>query len=179
MLPKIDGLEVCRRLRANQNTEAIPIIMLSAKGEDLDKILGLEMGADDYMVKPFSPRELIARIKARLRSRQYDRVKMEDIEEIMVGPIVINPRNYAVSINGVKKNLTFKEFDLLKLLVSNRGRVFTREYLLNSVWGDDFPEETRTIDVHVRHLRQKIEDDPDNPKLIQTVRGVGYKFRDL
>ncbi len=180
MLPEIDGLEVCRRLKANEKTEAIPIIMLSAKGEELDRILGLEIGADDYMVKPFSPRELIARIKARLRIKYQVKEQVpEDIKEIKVGQLIINPQKFEVSLNGVKKILTLKEFELLKLLAANRGRVFTREFLLNSVWGYDYLEETRTVDVHVRHLRQKIEEDPDNPKLIETVRGVGYRFRDV
>lgn len=181
MLPELDGLEVCRYLKAHQETAGIPIIMLSAKSEELDRILGLEIGADDYMIKPFSPRELIARIKARLRRKVRDQESpaILQVEELKVGSITMNAEKFEVFVNSVKQDLTLKEFELLKLLISNKGKVFTRDYLLERIWGYEYSLDTRTIDVHVRHLRQKIEEDPSHPKNIVTVRGVGYKFRDI
>jgi len=179
MLPEMDGLEVCRRLKANEDTSHIPVIMLSAKSEELDKILGLEIGADDYMTKPFSPREMVARIKARLRRKDTtnggDREKSEVIR---VNHIVMEPEKFEVYINNVKQEFTFKEFELLKLMMVNRGKVFTREFLLERIWGYEYSYDTRTVDVHIRHLRQKIEIDPAKPGYIETIRGVGYKFRD-
>lgn len=178
MLPEINGLEVCRILRQEKLTENIPIIMLTAKTEEIDKILGLEMGADDYMTKPFSIRELIARIKVRLR-RKFDvteaipEIKME---EIIIDDIIMKPNKFEVIIHGAKKNLTLKEFELLKLLMSNPGKVFTRDYLLDRIWELECSYDTRTVDVHIRHLRQKIETDPANPQYILTIRGMGYKF---
>lgn len=179
MLPEFDGIEVCRRLQIREATADIPVIMLSAKSEELDRVLGLEIGADDYMTKPFSPRELIARIKARLRrkvrSEKPDATETE--RDIMLGNILIKPDRFEAFTDDKKLDLTLKEFELLKLLITNAGRVFTREILLDRVWGYEYLNDTRTVDVHIRHLRQKIEKDPNDPKLIQTIRGVGYKFK--
>lgn len=179
MLPEIDGLEVCRVLRANEETASIPIIMLSAKSEELDKILGLEMGADDYLTKPFSPRELIARIKVRLRQKHKEKkdIDSQTSAVIEVGHILMNPEKFEVFINGTRQNFTLKEFELLRLLITNHGKVFSRDVLLNRIWSYDYTHDTRTVDVHMRHLRIKIEEDPSNPKYIETVRGVGYRFR--
>lgn len=180
MLPELDGLEVCRTLRANPITASIPIIMLSAKTEELDKILGLELGADDYMIKPFSPRELIARAKARLRRKNAvkDSVNAE-ASELKAGNVLLKADRFEAFVNGIKQDLTLKEFELLKLLISNKGKVFTRDFLLDRVWGYEYSQDTRTVDVHIRHLRQKVEEDPSNPRYIETVRGLGYKFRDI
>lgn len=185
MLPEIDGLEVCRRLQAREDTSFIPVIMLSAKSEELDKILGLEMGADDYITKPFSPRELIARIKARLRRRNKStsienlpKSSLNQGKEIRAGKITMNPEKFEAFVDGNKLELTLKEFELLRLLITNLGKVFTRDFLLERVWGYEYLHDTRTVDVHIRHLRQKIEENPNEPVLIQTIRGVGYKFRD-
>jgi len=174
MLPGMSGLEVCKHLRNNEKTAEIPIIMLSARGEEVDKILGLELGADDYMVKPFSPRELVARVKARLRRLEGRDGKKEDV--IKIKDIVIDQERFAVYVKGQKMDFTPKEFELLKLLASNPGKVFTREYLLEKIWGYEFLGDTRTVDVHIRHIRQKIEDNPAEPMYIETVRGVGYRF---
>ncbi|MHB9094540.1 MAG: response regulator transcription factor [Eubacteriales bacterium] len=179
MLPEMDGLEVCRKLKANDETAAIPILMLSAKSEEIDKILGLEMGADDYLTKPFSPRELIARIKARLRRKVEDkRVIVEPYKEIKAGHILMYPDKFEVHVNGVKQDFTLKEFELLQLLITNSGKVFTREFLLQRIWNYEYSQDTRTVDVHIRYLRKKIEDDPSNPKCIETIRGLGYKFKE-
>ncbi|GAV25728.1 DNA-binding response regulator [Carboxydothermus islandicus] len=174
MLPGMSGLEVCKNIRNNEKTAEIPIIMLSARGEEVDKILGLELGADDYMVKPFSPRELVARVKARLRRLEGREGKKEGI--IKIKDIVIDQEKFAVYVKGKKMDFTPKEFELLKLLASNPGKVFTREYLLEKIWGYEFLGDTRTVDVHIRHIRQKIEDNPAEPVYIETVRGVGYRF---
>ncbi|MHB9093113.1 MAG: winged helix-turn-helix domain-containing protein [Eubacteriales bacterium] len=177
MLPEIDGLAVCRTLRANNETKDIPIIMLSAKSEEFDKVLGIELGADDYMAKPFSPRELIARIKARLRKKKVEiRDNFIQGKEIKVGDIIMCPERFEVFIRGEKRDLTLKEFELLQLLLTNRGKVFTREYLLERVWNYNSFCDTRTVDVHVRYLRKKIEKNPAAPKHIETIRGVGYRF---
>lgn len=178
MLPELDGLEVCRALRKEEATAQIPIIMLTAKSDELDKVLGLELGADDYMTKPFSPRELLARIKVRLRRNLGNEENLPEIkkEEINIGTIVMHPAKYEVLINGHKKEFTLKEFELLKLLITNPGKVFTRDYLLNRIWGFDYSNDTRTVDVHIRHLRQKLEDDQGKPQYIITIRGLGYKF---
>ncbi|HHW02974.1 MAG TPA: response regulator transcription factor [Thermoanaerobacterales bacterium] len=173
MLPGIDGLEVCRILRQQKATREIPIIMLTAKSEEIDKVLGLEIGADDYITKPFSPRELTARVKAVLR-RSVGSEKNEN--NIKVGNLVIDVEKHEVLVDGEKQEFTPKEFDLLKLLASNPGKVFSREYLLENIWGYDYLGDTRTVDVHIRHLRQKIEKDSDRPVYIETVRGIGYKF---
>ena len=169
MLPKIDGIEVCQRIREKSN---VPIIMLTAKGDEVDKILGLELGADDYITKPFSVRELIARVKALLR-----RAAPQNEEEgiLHVGGLTIDVGNYEAFRNGEKLSLTLKEFELLKLLVLSRGKVLTRDFLLDRIWGYEFYGETRTVDVHIRHIRQKLGDDAH---YIETIRGVGYKFND-
>lgn len=180
MLPGLNGLEICRHLRRNDDTAGIPIIMLSAKSEELDKVLGLEIGADDYMTKPFSPRELIARVKARLRkfsAKAGD--SKEKQNDIAFGHIVIKPEKFEVWVNGEKREFTLKEFELLKLMVTNPGKVFTRHFLLDRIWGFDYSHDSRTVDVHIRHLRIKIEPNPDIPVYIETVRGIGYKFRDI
>jgi two-component system alkaline phosphatase synthesis response regulator PhoP len=177
MLPNMDGLEVCRNLKSDLNFHTIPIIMLTAKGEEVDTILGLEMGADDYIKKPFSPREMVARVKARLRA-----LKILEAEKAMgkkvyvINELIVVPDKYESFLGENKLELTPKEFDLLTLLVSNQGKVFTREALLEKVWGYEYTGDTRTVDVHIRHLRQKLGDDSNYPDYIETVRGVGYRF---
>jgi two-component system alkaline phosphatase synthesis response regulator PhoP len=174
MLPEIDGFDVCKKMKKDKDTENIPVIMLTAKGEEFDKILGLELGADDYITKPFSVRELLARIKAVLRRKN----KSEAENIITIGNLVINMDKHEVTKSGVKVDLTLKEFELLSLLAVNRGKVLTRDFLLDKVWGYEYYGETRTVDVHIRHLRQKVEEDDTNPVYIETVRGIGYKFKD-
>lgn len=176
MLPGIDGLEVCKKLRANPKTKNIPIIFLSAKGEEFDRVLGLELGADDYITKPFSVRELIARVKSLFR-RTYSTVNSEDAI-IKCGDIVIDCTRHEVTKNNNKIELPLKEYELLKLLALNPGIVMSREYLFEKIWGFDYFGETRTVDVHIRYLRQKVEDDDSNPTYIETVRGIGYRFAD-
>ena len=171
MLPKIDGLEVCRRLRARSQA---PVIMLTAKGEELDRIIGLELGADDYLVKPFSPRELVARIKAVLRRAGGGPKGDGDLLDF--GDLVIEPGGRMVRLNGALQELTAKEFDLLLFLARAAGRVFTREELLNKVWDYEFAGDASTVTVHVRRLRSKVEVDPARPAHVKTVWGVGYKF---
>jgi two-component system, OmpR family, response regulator len=174
MLPKLDGLEVCRRLRAES---MVPIIMLSARGDELDKVLGLELGADDYITKPFSIREFRSRVRALLRRaaasqpREQDEVVERDALRIDVG-------RRSVELHGSPVRLTYVEFELLGILAANPGRAFTRDALLEALWGSSAYREPRTIDVHVRHLREKLERDPSEPELIDTVRGVGYRFHD-
>lgn len=179
MLPGIDGLEVCRHIRKNPETADIPVIMLTARGEEVDKILGLELGANDYVTKPFSPRELAARIKAHLRARKIvsepHREKGRVVEQ---EGLYLDADRYLVRKEGKSIEMPPKEFELLFFLAANPGRVFRREDILDKVWGYDYPADTRTVDVHIRHLRQKVEDDADRPKLLLTVRGVGYKFRE-
>ncbi len=169
MLPGMDGWQVCREIRKVSN---IPIIMLTAKGETFDKVLGLELGADDYMVKPFDPKELIARVKAVLRRYEH---KDFDAQEIVYPNLVINKTNYTVKLNGKDLELPPKELELLYFLASNSNKVFTREQLLEHVWGFDFYGDSRTVDVHVKRLREKIEL-PDQLWQLKTVWGVGYKF---
>lgn len=180
MLPKLDGIEVCKLLR--QKKVDVPILMLTAKDDELDKILGLELGADDYMTKPFSPREVIARIKAILRrstTKQEDIQRVDDLEtSIVVGELVIYPEKYETYFQGKKLELTPKEFELLLYLTKNKGRVHTRDKLLSSVWNYDFAGDTRIVDVHISHLREKIEVDTRKPKYIKTIRGLGYKFEE-
>lgn len=173
MLPGIDGLEVCRILRQNQRTKLIPIIMLTAKGTELDKVIGLELGADDYVTKPFSVRELVARAKAQLRRTDLLMQPTNDEVPIIAGPLTIDSSSYEVFKDGEKLDLTLKEFELLKMLVLNKGKVLTRDAILDNVWGYDYYGDTRTVDVHIRNLRKKIGQDSD---FIETVRGVGYKF---
>ncbi len=177
MIPHMDGLEVCRLLKQDQAYKTIPIIMLTAKGEELDTILGLEMGADDYIKKPFSPREMLARVNARLRALRILRAEKAVGQKICVfKELIVVPEKYEVFLGENKLELTPKEFELLTLMLSNPGKVFTRETLLEKVWGYEFSGDTRTVDVHIRHLRQKLSDDFSYPDYIETVRGVGYRF---
>jgi two-component system alkaline phosphatase synthesis response regulator PhoP len=176
MLPGIDGLEVCRLLKGQRETSGIPIIMLTAKNEEIDKVIGLELGADDYMTKPFSARELIARVKAVLRRSHKDN---SPAGELAIGNLRLNFSRYEVFLGKEKLELTPKEYELLKLFITNVGKVYTREQLLEKVWGYEYFGDTRTVDVHVRHLRAKLEQDPEVADLIETVRGVGYRFRDI
>jgi len=177
MLPVKDGLEVCREVRKQFE---IPIIMLTAKDSEIDKVLGLEMGADDYVTKPFSTRELLARVKANLRRQQNTAVSVEKEpnEDIEVGELVIYPALYAASKNNQQIELTHREFELLHYLAKNLGQVMTREHLLQTVWGYDYFGDVRTVDVTIRRLREKIEDTPSHPVFIATRRGVGYYLRD-
>ena len=175
MLPKVDGLEVCKRLRADSN---VPIIMLTARGEELDKVLGLELGADDYITKPFSIREFRSRVRALLRRAGLPRERAREAETIESGELRIDPARRTVELGGEPVQLTYVEFELLTALANEPARVFTREMLLRALWGDSAYREPRTIDVHVRHLREKLERDPREPEYIFTVRGVGYRFRD-
>jgi two-component system, OmpR family, response regulator len=175
MLPKVDGLEVCRRLRGEST---VPIIMLTARDDELDKVLGLELGADDYITKPFSIREFRSRVRALLRRASTPHVRDEDEEVIDHGDLVIDVPRRTVTAHGRTVQLTFVEFELLRLLASSPGRVFSRRQLLERLRGGADYREPRTIDVHVRHLREKIERDAREPELILTVRGVGYRFRD-
>ncbi|KUG02713.1 phosphate regulon transcriptional regulatory protein phob (sphr) [hydrocarbon metagenome] len=177
MIPRMDGLEVCRLLKQDQAYKTIPIIMLTAKGEEFDTILGLEMGADDYIKKPFSPRELLARVNARLRALRILRAEKAVGQKIWVfKELIVVPEKYEVFLGEKKLELTPKEFELLTLMLSNPGKVYTREALLEKVWGYEFSGDTRTVDVHIRHLRQKLSDDFSYPDYIETVRGVGYRF---
>lgn len=184
MLPGIDGLEVCRRLRTDKKTKKLPIIMLTAKSEEFDKVLGLELGADDYMTKPFSIKELIARIRAALRRNEKEEieepkeVQQSENQMLTYKDITIYKDKYEVKKNGEKLVLTLKEFELLKMLLENKGRVMTRDFLLDKIWGYDYAGETRTVDVHIRHLRQKIHDEDGRNQIIETIRGVGYKIND-
>lgn len=174
MLPEIDGIEVCRRLKTAAKTADIPIIMLTAKAEEVDRIIGLEMGADDYVAKPFSMRELMARIKAVLRrSSSSDR---NNSNVLVIGRLKIDFASYQVWLADASVPLTPKEFDLLKLLVTNQGRAFSRDELLERVWGYEYYGDTRTVDVHIRHLRSKLAADEALSNAIETVRGVGYLF---
>jgi len=174
MLPGMDGLEICRRIRLIPKYQQIPIIMLTAKGEVIDKVLGLELGADDYMTKPFSPRELLARIKARLRRMNLPE---EADSHVIWGELRIDVKGFRVFVRGEETELTPKEFELLRVLVAHPGRVYSRDDLLERIWGYEYDGDTRTVDVHVRHLRLKIERDPSNPEYIETLRGIGYRLK--
>lgn len=177
MLPKKDGIEVCQKLR--QEKVNTPIIMLTAKDSEIDKIIGLEIGADDYMTKPFSPREVVARIKAVMRRTRYNvKPDSEVSESIKIGDIEIFPGQFEVKVGEKFVELTPKEFDLLIYLSKRPGRILSREQLLNAIWDYDFTGETRIVDVHISHLREKIEKDTKNPEYIITVRGFGYKFEE-
>ena len=174
MIPIISGTEVCRQIRAKSQ---VPIIMLTAKDTEVDKVVGLELGADDYIVKPYSKAELVARIKAVLR-RQGSEVTSEVSGVITAGPISIDIDRHLVMIKGAAPSLPLKEFELLEFLLRNKGRVLTRTQLIDRVWGSDYFGDTKTLDVHIKRLRAKIENDPANPVYIQTIRGLGYKFED-
>jgi DNA-binding response OmpR family regulator len=175
MLPRLDGLAVCRRLREERS--AVPIIMLTARGDEGDKVLGLELGADDYITKPFSIREFMSRVRALLRRAQLSPAGAP-AEVIEVGDLRIDTTRRSVQARGEAVQLTYLEFELLRTLASNPGRVFTRKQLLDELWGGSDFRDPRTIDVHVRHVREKVERDPADPELIFTVRGAGYRFRD-
>lgn len=173
MLPDLDGMEVCRILRAEMRT---PILMLTARDSELDKVLGLELGADDYMTKPFSLRELLARLKALLRRAEVPAAAPSPSTDVQFGVARLSSDQHKVYCNDQEVHLSPKEYDVLALLVSNRGRVLTREMLLEKVWGYEYSGDTRTVDVHVHWLREKLETDPGAPRFIKTVRGVGYRF---
>ena len=175
MLPRLDGLEVCKRLRARSS---VPIVMLTARDDELDKVLGLELGADDYITKPFSIREFRSRVRALLRRALAPRQEPRDAEAIEVEGLRVDPARRTVEIDGRPVQLTYVEFELLRTLAQRPGRVFSRQALLEALWGSADYREPRTIDVHVRHLREKLEDDPREPLYILTVRGVGYRFRE-
>jgi len=179
MLPKMDGMEVCKELRREHIHT--PILMLTAKDDEIDKVLGLELGADDYMTKPFSPREVVARIKAILR-RTNNFLEQSEREgssiKINIGNLEIFPDQYEVLLNGELLEFTPKEFELLLYLTKNKGRVLTRDQLLNAVWDYDFFGDTRIVDVHISHLREKIETNSKKPQYIKTIRGLGYKFEE-
>ncbi len=175
MLPQLDGLEVCRRLRSRSS---VPIIMLTAKSEEIDKVVGLEIGADDYITKPFSMREFRSRVKAALRRSELSRAVDSDGGTLDVHELRIDPDKRTVTVRGEAITTTFVEFEILLTLVRSPGRVFTRDMLLARVWGDSAYRDPRTIDVHIRHLREKIERDAKEPEYLFTVRGVGYRFRD-
>ncbi|WP_273851022.1 response regulator transcription factor [Guptibacillus spartinae] len=181
MLPEMDGLEVCKELR--QRHIHTPVLMLTAKDDEFDKVLGLELGADDYMTKPFSPREVVARVKAILRRvKQLEESKVatekEESEKIQVGELEVYPNNYESFFQGEMMEVTPKEFELLVYLVRHKGRVLTREQLLSAVWNYDFVGDTRIVDVHVSHLREKIEENTRKPEYIKTIRGLGYKLEE-
>jgi DNA-binding response OmpR family regulator len=167
MLPDIDGLEITRRLRRETG---IPIIMVSARGDEIDKVVGLEVGADDYLVKPFGPREFIARVRAALRRGGGARVS----HRVEVGPVAIDLARRSVTVHGRTVDMPRKEFELLHVLAEHAGQVVSRQDLLETVWGENFFGEDKTLDVHISRLRQRLEEDPDAPRLIQTVRGIGY-----
>lgn len=173
MLPGVDGLEVCRNLKRHPRTAALPIIMLTAKSDEIDRVIGLELGADDYMTKPFSQRELVARIKAVLRRSN---VAVGNGEELLLGRLRMNFSQYEAWLDNEKLELTPKEYEMLKLLAENAGKVFSREQLLEKIWGYEYFGDTRTVDVHVRHLRAKLERVPEMAEAIETVRGVGYRL---
>lgn len=170
MLPGLSGLEACRAIR--QSTD-VPIIMLTARKDEVDRVLGLELGADDYVTKPFSPRELTARVKAILRRSAKGR---DDSGDVRLPGLSVDVERRTVEVDGQPVNLTFTEFELLTILARHPGRAFTRDELLVRVWGEDFFGDSRTVDVHVRHLREKLHEDPQKPRFIETVRGVGYRF---
>lgn len=180
MLPKLDGMEVCKQLR--QKKVLTPILMLTAKDDEFDKVLGLELGADDYMIKPFSPREVIARVKAILRRTQVTIENVQDKSEVngnlRIGDLQLAPDQYEAYFKDELLELTLKEFELLLYLAQNKGRVLTRDQLLSAVWNYDFAGDTRIVDVHISHLREKIEKDSKKPAYIKTIRGLGYKLEE-
>ncbi|PWU20236.1 MAG: DNA-binding response regulator [Candidatus Rokuibacteriota bacterium] len=175
MLPRLDGLEVCKRLRA---ASPVPIIMLTARDDEVDKVLGLELGADDYITKPFSIREFRSRVRAVLRRAAVGRQEPLHVEAIEADGLRIEPARRTVAVDGTSVDLTYVEFELLRTLAARPGHVFSRQRLLEELWGSSDYRDPRTIDVHVRHLREKLERDPSDPQFLVTVRGVGYRFRD-
>ncbi len=173
MLPEMDGWAVCKGIREKS---VVPILMLTALSEEIDRVLGLELGADDYLTKPFSTRELLARVKALLRRVEFDKSQITDENQLVAGQIRLDLNQRQIYKDGQSLALRFKEFELLSLLVSRAGAVVTRAEIFDKVWGTDWLGDMRTLDVHIRWLREKLEDDPGTPRLIQTVRGVGYRF---
>lgn len=171
MLPGLSGMDVCRTIRRKSR---VPIIMVTAKDTEIDKVVGLELGADDYVTKPFSSRELTARIKAVLR--RGPEIESQESSTVEAGPVRMDVERHVVTIRGTDVSMPLKEFDLLELLLRNTGRVLTREVLIDRVWGSDYVGDTKTLDVHVKRLRSKVESDPANPQHLITVRGLGYKF---
>jgi two-component system response regulator RegX3 len=176
MIPEVSGVEVCRTIRTQSQ---VPIIMLTAKDAEIDKVVGLELGADDYVTKPYSSRELIARIKAVLRRGLTEDGSNQDQDLLEVGPIRLNIGKHQVFVSGNPVALPLKEFELLEFLMRNSGRVLTRSQLIDRVWGGDYYGDTKTLDVHIKRLRAKVEPDPANPVLIQTIRGLGYKLENV
>jgi two-component system response regulator RegX3 len=172
MLPEMSGTEVCRELRQRSH---VPIIMVTARDSEIDKVVGLEIGADDYVTKPYSPRELVARIRAVLRRRSADQVDAA-APTLAAGPVRMDVERHVVTVDGTTVQLPLKEFELLELLLRNAGRVLTRGQLIDRVWGADYVGDTKTLDVHVKRLRSKVEPEPSTPRFIVTVRGLGYKF---
>jgi two-component system, OmpR family, response regulator len=175
MLPRLDGIEVCRRLRSRSQ---VPIIMLTARDDEIDKVLGLEMGADDYITKPFSVREFRSRVRAALRRADMLGTRPTSEEPISLGGLEIDLERRTVMVRDGRADLTYVEFEVLATLARTPGKVFSREMLLEKVWGDSAYRDPRTVDVHIRHLREKVERDPSSPEFLLTVRGVGYRFRD-
>ncbi|QLL25392.1 DNA-binding response regulator [Actinobacteria bacterium IMCC26103] len=173
MIPEVSGTEVCRVIRS---TSQVPIIMLTAKDSEIDKVVGLELGADDYVTKPYSSRELLARIKAVMRRNSFDSHSDEDGHELVVGPIRMDLDKHQITVNSIAVTFPLKEFELLEYLMRNSGRVLTRSQLIDRVWGNDYFGDTKTLDVHIKRLRAKIESDPANPTIIHTIRGLGYKL---
>jgi len=173
MIPEVSGTEVCRVIRS---TSQVPIIMLTAKDSEIDKVVGLELGADDYVTKPYSSRELLARIKAVMRRNSIDAHPAEDGHELIAGPIRMDLDKHQVTVNSIAVTFPLKEFELLEYLMRNSGRVLTRSQLIDRVWGNDYYGDTKTLDVHIKRLRAKIESDPANPTIIHTIRGLGYKL---
>jgi len=178
MLPKVSGTDVCREIRKKSQ---VPIIMVSAKGSEIDTVVGLEVGADDYIVKPYRLRELVARIRAALRRSSLTQSEMDEvgIGTVRVGDVQIDPEQHMVTVRGAVTKLPLKEFELLYVLMANAGRVMTRENLIDRVWGSDYYGDTKTLDVHIKRLRSKIEVDPANPVNVVTIRGLGYKYENL
>lgn len=177
MLPEKDGFEICKELSENENTKNIPIIIISSKSREFDKVLAFQLGADDYICKPFSVKEIIARINAVFR--RMDKLNVQKYlssQEVLFGDIKVDFKKREVYKKDAKIELTFKEFELLTMFIKSNGRVLTREYILDNIWGYNYVGETRTVDVHIRSLRKKIEDDDKNPVFIETMRGIGYKF---
>jgi two-component system response regulator RegX3 len=178
MLPKVSGTDVCREIRKKSQ---VPIIMVSAKGSEIDTVVGLEVGADDYIVKPYRLRELVARIRAALRRSSLTESEIDEvgIGTVRVGDVQIDPEQHLVTVRGTVTKLPLKEFELLYVLMANAGRVMTRENLIDRVWGSDYYGDTKTLDVHIKRLRSKIETDPANPVNVVTIRGLGYKYEKL
>ncbi|MBM3805363.1 MAG: response regulator transcription factor [Actinobacteria bacterium] len=178
MLPKVSGTDVCREIRKKS---AVPIIMVSAKGSEIDTVVGLEVGADDYIVKPYRLRELVARLRAALRRGELSKSDddVSGVGSVSIGSISIDPEQHVVTIRGQVVKLPLKEFELLYLLMANAGRVMTRETLIDRVWGTDYFGDTKTLDVHIKRLRAKIEQEPAEPKLVVTIRGLGYKYEKM